>query len=160
MVGAVGKETLIKSRFRSRSEHTLDPKGRLNVPSRFKEVLQHYGSTALMLTSWGRYLRAYPASEWQIIEDKLLSQGREEPNLSGFIRHVVSGITECSLDKQGRLLIPASLRSEVGISKDVVLNGMLEFVEIWDKDSWLGEYRRTRDNFEQYNDSLAKLGIL
>lgn len=159
-MGVVEKETIIKSRFRSRSEHALDPKGRLNVPSRFKEVLQHYGSTVLMITSWGRYLRAYPASEWQIIEDKLLSQGREEPNLSGFIRHVVSGITECTLDKQGRLLIPASLRSEVSINKDVVLNGMLEFVEIWDKDAWMGEYCKTRDNFEQYNDSLAKLGII
>jgi len=156
----VENETIIKSRFRSRSEHALDPKGRLNLPSRFKEVLQHYGSAVLMVTSWGRYLRAYPVSEWQIIEDKLLSQGRVEPNLSGFIRHVVSGITECALDKQGRLLIPVSLRSEVGISKDVVLNGMLEFVEIWDKDAWLGEYSRTRQNFEQYSDSLAKLGIL
>lgn len=132
----------------------------MNVPSRFREVLEHYGSNVLMITAWGRYLRAYPASEWQIIEDKLLSKGREEPNLSGFVRHVVSGITECSLDKQGRLLIPAPLRAEVGVNKDVVLNGMLEFVEIWDKESWLGEYSRTRDNFEQYSDSLAKLGIL
>lgn len=153
-------DEIIKSRFRSRSEHSLDPKGRLNVPSRFKEVLQHYGSSELMLTSWGKYLRAYPASEWQLIEDKLLSKGREEPNLSGFIRHVVSGITECSLDKQGRLLIPAALRSEVGINKEVILNGMLEFVEIWDKDAWLAEYCRTRENLEQYSESLAKLGIL
>jgi MraZ protein len=130
------------------------------VPSRFKEVLDHYGSNVLMVTSWGRYLRAYPASEWQVIEDKLLSEGREEPNLSSFIRHVVAGITECTLDKQGRLLIPSSLRAEVGISKDVVLNGMLLFVEIWDKEAWLGEFSRTRDNFEQYGDSLAKLGIL
>lgn len=155
----MGKEEIIKSRFRSRSEHSLDPKGRLNVPSRFREVLQHYGSAELMITSWRNNLRAYPASEWQIVEDKLLNKGREQPNLSGFIRHVVSGISECSLDKQGRLLIPAPLRTEVGITKDVVLNGMLEFVEIWDKDAWLAEFNKTRDNFEQYNESLAKLGI-
>lgn len=160
MDNPVARDEIIKSRFRSRSEHALDPKGRLNVPSRFREVLHHYGSPELMITSWGTYLRAYPASEWQIIEDKLLTRGREEPNLSGFIRHVVSGISECSLDKQGRLLLPAPLRAEVGISKDVVLNGMLEFIEIWDKDAWLAEFNRTRDNFDQYNDSLAKLGIL
>lgn len=154
------REEIIKSRFRGRSEHALDPKGRLNVPSRFREVLQHYGSAQLMVTSWGRYLRAYPASEWQLIEDKLLSKGKEEPNLGGFIRHVVSGISECSLDKQGRLLIPAPLRSEVGIAKDVVLNGMLEFVEIWDKEAWLNEFNKTRDNFDQFNESLAKLGII
>lgn len=153
-------DTVIKSRFRSRSEHTLDPKGRLNVPSRFREVLGHYGTDVLMITTWGKYLRAYPASEWQIIEDKLLTRGAEEPNLASFIRHVVAGITECSLDRQGRILIPAPLRSEVGIGKEVVLNGMLEFVEIWDKDAWLAEYARTRDNFDQYGASLARLGIL
>lgn len=160
MVGSVEREGIIKSRFRSRSEHSLDPKGRLNVPTRFREVLHQYGSADLMITSWGSHLRAYPASEWQIIEDKLLSKGREEANLAGFIRHVVSGISECSLDKQGRLLIPAPLRAEVGISKDVVLNGMLEFVEIWDKDAWLAEFSRTREQFDQYSTSLAKLGII
>ncbi|MBT8334149.1 MAG: division/cell wall cluster transcriptional repressor MraZ [Desulfobacterales bacterium] len=155
------KNELIKSRFRSRSEHTLDPKGRFNFPRRFKDVLlEYYGSSDLMLTTWGTCLRAYPATEWQIIEDKLLSKGREEPNLSRFIRHVVSGITECSLDKQSRLLIPTSLRSEVGIDKEVTLTGMLEFIEIWDKRAWLTEYDLARKNLEQYNDSLANIGIL
>ncbi len=157
---SVVKSDIIASRFRSRSEHTLDPKGRLNVPSRFREVLTHYGSNILMVAPWGKHLRAWPASEWQIVEDKLLTQGREEKNLSSFIRYVVSGITECSIDKQGRLLIPVSLRSEVNIDKEVVLNGMLEFVEIWDKEVWLAEYCKTRENLEQYSDSLAKLGIL
>lgn len=90
----------------------------------------------------------------------MLSQGREEPNLSSFIRYVVSGITECTLDKQGRLLLPTGLRSEVNIDKEVVLNGMLEFVEIWDKEVWLAEYCKTRENLDQFNESLAKLGIL
>lgn len=155
----MSKQDAIKSRFRGRSEHTLDPKGRLNFPSRFKDVLQDFESETLMVTSWGEHLRVFPASEWQIFEDKLLSKGREEPNLSSFIRHVVSGVTECSLDKQGRLLIPVSLRSEVSIARDVVLNGMLEFVEIWDQQAWLVEFRKTRENLAQYGESLAKLGI-
>jgi MraZ protein len=156
----VARTDIIASRFRSRSEHTLDPKGRLNVPSRFREVLKHYGSGVLMVAPWGRHLRAWPASEWQIVEDKLLSQGREERNLSNFIRYVVSGITECTLDKQGRLLLPVGLRTEVNIDKEVILNGMLEFVEIWDKEVWLAEYCKTRENLDQFSDSLAKLGIL
>ncbi|THB79635.1 MAG: division/cell wall cluster transcriptional repressor MraZ [Desulfobulbaceae bacterium] len=155
----MAKDETIKSRFRGRSEHALDPKGRMNFPSRFKDVLKLYGSDTLMITSWGEHLRVFPASEWQLFEDKLLSRGREEPNLSSFIRHVVSGVSECSLDKQGRLLIPHSLRSEVGIAKDVVLNGMLEFVEIWDLDAWMVEFRKTRANLDQYGESLAKLGI-
>lgn len=153
-------EEFIKQRFRSRSEHSLDPKGRLNFPSRFKDVLLQYGSEVLMITAWGKHLRAYPASEWQMVEDTLLREGRREPKLAGFIRYVISGITECTLDKQGRLLIPAPLRSEVNISKEVVLNGMLEFVEVWDREAWLAEYCREREQLDQYGDSLAKLGIL
>ena len=71
----------------------------------------------------------------------------------------MSGVIECSLDKQGRLLLPVSLRGEVGIDKDVVLSGMLEFVEIWDKKAWQAEYDRTLENPEKYRSSLANLGI-
>lgn len=155
----MAKSDIIKSRFRSRSEHSLDPKGRLNVPSRFREVMRHYGSGVLMVTPWfGECLRAFPVSEWQIFEEKLLDS-REDHHIGSIVRNIVSGVIECSLDKQGRLLLPVSLRSEVNISKEVVLNGMLEFVEIWDKKAWQAEYDRTLENPEQYRDSLAKLGI-
>jgi len=156
----VADSKLIASRFRSRSEHTLDPKGRLNVPSRFRETLKHYGSGILMIAPYGNHLRAWPASEWQIVEDKLLTEGRTDPALAQVRRYVVSAITECSLDKQGRLLIPLALRTEVGIDKEVVLNGGLEWIEIWDKEIWLAEYVNIRENFAQLNDSMAKLGIL
>jgi len=155
----VGKKESIKKRFRSRSEHTLDDKGRLNFPSRFREVIRSYDSKTLMITTWGEHLRAYPESEWKKLEDKLLAQGREQPGLVSFVRQVVSGITQCSLDKQGRLLIPVSLRNEIKIDRDVVLTGMLDWVEIWEKDAWLVENQTTRDNFDNFGESLAKLGI-
>ncbi len=154
---AEGKK--IKKRFRSRSEHTLDDKGRLNFPSRFRQVIGSYDSNDLMITIWGKHLRAYPVTEWEKIENQLLTKGRQEPGLASFVRLVVSGITECSLDKQGRLLIPVSLRSEINIEKDVVLTGMLDWVEIWDKDAWMIEHQATRDNFDSFDESLAKLGI-
>lgn len=146
-------------RFRSRSEHTLDDKGRLNFPSRFRQVVRSHDSDVLMITVWGKHLRAYPVKEWEKLENKLLDQGRQEPGLASFVRLVVSGITECSLDKQGRLLIPAALRSEINIDKDVVLTGMLDWVEIWDKDAWMIEHQATRENFDNFGESLAKLGI-
>lgn len=112
-----------------------------------------------MLTSWGAHLRLFPVSQWEIIENKLLTNGRELTGMTNFIRLVVSGVTPCLPDKQGRVLIPPSLRSESGIIKDVVLTGMLDHVEIWDKDGWNLENQATRDNFGDYNESLAKLGI-
>lgn len=149
----------IKSRFRSRSEHTLDPKGRLNFPSRFKDVLRQYDSEILMVTAWGKHLRAFPVSEWEILETKLLTQGKEQPGLASFVRLVVSGITECTLDKQGRILLPLSLRSEINLKKEIVLTGMLDWVEIWDKDAWIAEHKATQANFENFEEKLAKLGI-
>lgn len=150
----------IKSRFRSKSEHSLDAKGRLNFPSRFREVLSQYGSETLMVTTWKKHLRAYPISEWEIIEDKLLDQGKEQPRLVSFIRLVLSGVTECKLDKQGRIVLPAALRSETHMGQEVVLTGMRDWVEIWDKDAWQLELQNTRENFDSFDEGLSSLGIL
>ncbi|MEN8200193.1 MAG: division/cell wall cluster transcriptional repressor MraZ [Thermodesulfobacteriota bacterium] len=156
----MGEGKTIKSRFRSKSEHSLDAKGRLNFPSRFREVLAQYGSEALVVTSWKKHLRAFPVSEWETIEDKLLDQGKEQPGMARFIRLVLSGVTECHLDKQGRILLPAVLRSETRIGKDVILTGMRDWVEIWDKDSWLLEMQATREDIDSFDEGLARLGIL
>jgi MraZ protein len=150
---------LTASRFRGRSEHALDIKGRLNIPSRFRDVLAQYESEELMVTNWGAHLRAFPVSQWEILENKLLTNGREQPGLTNFIRLVVSGVTPCFPDKQGRVLLPPSLRSEAGIVQDVVLAGMLDYVEIWDKGAWELENQATRENFGDYKESLARLGI-
>ncbi len=146
-------------RFRGRSEHALDIKGRLNIPTRFRDALARYDSEELMLTTWDKHLRLFPVVQWEIIENKLLTNGREQAGMTNFMRLVVSGVTPCLPDKQGRVLIPPSLRSESGIVKDVVLTGMLDYVEIWDKDAWQLETQATRDNFGNYAESLAKLGI-
>ena len=71
---------------------------------------------------------------------------------------MISGVVECSLDKQGRILVPVTLRSEFGISSEVVLNGMLDHFEIWDKGAWADETRRTRDMFKDFD--LSSMGIL
>ena len=153
----MGDNKTIKSRFRGKSEHSLDSKGRLNFPSRFREVLAQYGSETLMVTTWGNHLRAYPASEWEIIENKLMDQGRPMTRL---IRLVLSGVTECNLDKQGRILLSAASRSETRIAKDVILTGMRDWVEIWDNEAWLVEINGTRDNFDSFGEGLSDLGII
>lgn len=149
----------IKSRFRSRSEHTLDSKGRLSFPSRFKEVLRQFESEVLMVTAWDKHLRVYPVTEWELLETKLITQGKEQPGMAKFVRLIVSGVTECSLDKQGRILLPLSLRNEVNLRKEVVLTGMLDWVEVWDKESWIAEHQSTQANFENFEEQLSKLGI-
>jgi MraZ protein len=154
------KKKIAGLRFRSRSEHVLDAKGRLNIPSRFREVLSEVYSGALIVTNWQKSLKAYPVTEWELLEEKLLTEGRSQPGFGDFVRYVISGVVECSLDKQGRILLPAALRNEFGISKEVVLNGMLDHFEIWDKAAWQNEVRRTREDFISFREGLSSLGIL
>ncbi len=154
------EKQLIKSRFRESSEHTLDPKGRLNFPSRYKDILQQEGSNVLMVTTTDRKcLRVYTYSEWLSFEESLLTN-KGNPVVARFIRFVSSRTTKCSLDKQGRILLPASLRAEVGIEKDVVLNGMLEFAEIWAKDAWVVEDQEAKEEFPNFDEALSSMGIL
>lgn len=150
---------MINNRFRSRTEHTLDAKGRLIFPSRFREVLRQVGSENLMLVPWGNHLRAYPVTEWEALETKLLTQGGEH-RISSFFRYVVGGAVECALDKQGRILIPPDLRNDLMLGKDVTVTGMLDWVEIWDKDAWIAETKATRENFVEHEVSLSKMGII
>lgn len=149
-----------KSRFRSRSEHTLDSKGRLNIPSRFRDVLLGLGNEQLMVTNWHKCLKAFPVKIWERIETTLLVQGKKELGMDSFRRYVISGVAECPLDKQGRILLSPTLRSDFDLKKEVVLNGMLDHFEIWDKTAWDKERKQTRDKFSEFEKSLSTLGIL
>ncbi len=149
---------VIQKRFRGKSEHVLDAKGRLNFPSRYREALNHYGSTTIMVTIWGKCIRLYPLDEWEYLENQLLANAGQ-PKIDSLIRLVVSGVTECNLDKQGRILLPASLRLELGVEKEVVLNGMLNFVEVWSKSAWAVDNQHTKDNFSDFSEVLSSIGI-
>lgn len=159
-VGDNVKQQVSSLRFRSRSEHTLDPKGRLNIPSRFREVLREVYTETVVVTNWQKSLKAFPVAEWENVEEKLINEGRNQPGMADFVRYVISGVTVCSLDKQGRILVPATLRSEFNIDKDVILNGMLDNFEIWDKGAWQVETQRTRERFPDFGPGLSSLGIL
>lgn len=147
-------------RFRGSSEHTLDSKGRLNIPSKFRQVLQGAYTESLVITNWQKNLKAYPVSEWEKVEDKLIEQAPSLPGFSDLFRYVISGLIECPLDKQGRILLPSSMRNELGIGGEVVLNGMLNHFEIWDKGAWADVSRRTRDKFDEFKPDLSSLGIV
>ncbi len=149
----------MQGRFRSRTFHVLDAKGRLNLPSRFREVMRQNGSDIFMVAPWKTHLRAYPLAEWEALENKLMNQGGEQ-GIGGFVRYVVGGVVECVIDKQGRIRLPVELRNDANLDKEVALTGMLDWIEIWDKDSSLAETDGTRDKFEDHQASLARMGIL
>ena len=145
--------------FRGRSIHTLDAKGRIRIPTRFRDILKTRYDDRFVITNLDRCLIAYPLQEWEIIEEKLGSLSLVRQDVKAFQRFFISGATECSFDKQGRVLIPQTLREHASLEREVVLAGMLRSFEVWSKDLWTEEIKRAQDNFAQITSTLAELGI-
>lgn len=156
---ACGSVFLTQNRFRSRTFHVLDAKGRLNLPSRFREVMRQSGSDILMVAPWKTHLRAFRIPEWEALETKLLTQGGEQ-GIGKFVHYALGGVVECVVDKQGRIRLPAELRNEANLTKDIVLTGMIDWFEICDKETSQAVIDSARDNFEEYQAGLARMGIL
>ena len=145
--------------FRGRSIHTLDAKGRIRIPTRFRDILKTRYEDRFVITNLDRCLVAYPLQEWEIIEEKLGSLSLVRQDVKAFQRFFISGATECNFDKQGRVLIPQTLRDQASLEREVVLAGMLRSFEIWSKDYWDEEIKTAHDNFSQITTTLAELGI-
>ena len=135
--------------------HSLDQKGRLSIPARFKEVLQSRYSDTIFVTNRVKCLVAYPYEEWRKIEDRFLSSPLPPPEVEQFQRYFLAAAVECKLDSHGRILIPAPLREEVEIKKEVVLLGMLDHFEIWSKDKLEQELKVVRERFDEYHSAVS-----
>ena len=119
--------------FMGEYSHSIDEKGRLIMPSKFRSEL---GETFVLTRGLDGCLFAYPKSEWNDLEEKLRSLPLTNKNARKITRFLVSGAASCEMDKQGRILVPSALREYAGLEKEVVVTGNLERVEIWDKTKW------------------------
>ncbi len=119
--------------FMGEYSHSIDEKGRLIMPSKFRSEL---GETFVLTRGLDGCLFAYPKSEWNDLEEKLRSLPLTNKNARKITRFLVSAAASCEMDKQGRILVPSALREYAGLEKEVVVTGNLERVEIWDKTKW------------------------
>ncbi len=143
--------------FRGKSIHSLDAKGRLSIPARFKEVLKgQYQSDKLFVTNKVKCLVAYPYEEWKKIEEKFGDTPLPPPEIQRFQRYFIASAVECNLDSHGRILIPGHLREEAGIEKEVVLLGMLKYFEIWNKAALDEEFKVVRKRFDEFNTFVSE----
>jgi MraZ protein len=145
--------------FRGRHQHVLDEKGRLSIPSRFRELIAQEHDGRLVVTNLPHCLVAYTPEQWDLIESRTSRLSNVKNNVQSFLRYFYSGATECELDRQGRILIPPSLREAVGLDKQVVVAGMFNRIEIWSQSNWDEEMKKAVENFEDISDELADLGL-
>ncbi len=145
--------------FRGRYEHTIDAKGRLSIPSRFRDILSQKYSDTLVITNFDHCLVAYPQEEWESLERRAAALPQLKREVKAFQRYFISGATECPLDRHGRVLISPVLRSYAQLEKDVVLVGLLKKIEIWSKPLWTKVFEESQKSFEENSDVLAELGI-
>ena len=143
--------------FRGRFEHTIDAKGRISIPSRFREILVKKYDDRLVITNFDHCLVAFPNEEWSLLEQKVGTFSLMKKETSAFFRFFYSSAMDCDIDKQGRLLIPQTLRDYASLQKDVVLVGEGKRIEIFAKERWLEEARKAEENFDQIRDTLGNL---
>jgi MraZ protein len=145
-------------KFRGQSEHGLDGKGRLNIPARFRDVLeQTYVDDRVVITPpWEKCLRIYPLQEWVKLESQLKLSATQNPQARLAMRYLVGGAIETKIDKNGRILFPAGLRGKASLVKEVTLAGFVEYFEVWDQVIFNDENDVTPDDFEV----LADLGFI
>ena len=144
--------------FRGRSKHTLDEKGRLAIPTRFRETLNQKNDNCLVLTNHFSCLWAFARDDWRVIEEKAVSLSLFDQAVNTYRRYFISGAQECAI-KQGRITIPPDLKEIAGLKKEVVLVGELKLFEVWDKERWDEEFQKATADFPKVSESLSVLGI-
>jgi MraZ protein len=147
--------------FRGRFEHTIDSKGRVSLPAKYREILSSSFNDRLIVTNFDSCLVAYPYEEWVKLEENFSQHSIMEEDVQTFLHYFISGAAEATIDKLGRMLIPPHLRKHAGLERDIVFVGMIKRIQIWDKARWDEKFTEAQEKFNQIKgkDTLSKLGI-
>lgn len=140
--------------FMGEYNHTIDAKGRLIIPSKFRDLL---GTEFVVTKGLDGCLFVYPNEEWATIEEKFKSIPLTTKDARKFSRFFFAGAASCEVDKQGRILLPQVLRDYADLQKDVVLAGVLGRVEIWSRDRW--QDANTYEDMDEVAEHMAELGL-
>ena len=147
--------------FRGSSFHTIDPKGRIIVPARFRDEIRAGGGDRIMVSRMDSCLLAYTLEQWSKIETKILSLIEKSENMRRFRRVFVGGAFECVTDKQERILIPPTLRQYAELGREIVLVGVLDHFEVWSREKWDSENVHMEEDMQQeeVRKEIAALGL-
>ena len=136
--------------FYGEYEHTIDRKGRLIIPAKFRQALKEHEVKTLFLTrGLDGCLFLFPESEWRVAESRFKQIPFTKGEGRKFNRLFFSGAAEVTVDRLGRLLIPRTLKEFAQIKQDVVIVGVSTRMEVWSKEKWQAFYEGSRASFEE-----------
>ena len=142
--------------FMGEYNHTIDPKGRLIIPAKFREAL---GDEFVVTKGLDGCLFVYANTEWNNFEEKLRTLPLTNKNARQFTRFFLAGAAACEVDKQGRILIPQVLREFAKLEKDVVLVGVASRIEIWSKEVWEESISTYDTGMDEVAENMENLGF-
>lgn len=137
-------------------QHSIDPKKRLAIPSKFRASFKR---KAVITRGLDNCLFLYPIDVWNEIAEKLGSMPVGERATRSFVRLMLAGAVDVELDSQGRALIPEYLKEYAGLKREVVIAGLFNRLEIWDKTVWENYKKLAEKNQDKIADQLGKLGV-
>lgn len=126
------------SGFSGKYYYTVDPKGRVMIPAAFREIIAANYGPKLYLTNaaFDKCLHLYPLEEWGKLQDKVKSLPKMDKAVRFFMRRVIASAVETTIDRQGRVLVPAAHREDSAVNGEVVIVGQIDRLEIWDRARW------------------------
>ena len=141
--------------FYGEHEHSIDRKGRLIIPSKFREVFkEHYVERFFITRGLDSCLFVFTEDEWKKQESRFKSLSFTNSEARQFNRIYFSGACEVSCDRQGRILVPQYLKDFARIKRDVVIVGVSNRMEIWSQEAWQEFYKNTKDSFEKIAENI------
>lgn len=142
--------------FLGEFQHSLDAKGRIILPAKFRDAL----ADGLVVTKgMEKCLFIFSRSEWPQLQTKVQSLPLAKRDARKFSRFFFGGATEEELDKQGRVLIPEHLRQYAELDRDVVIVGVSNRLEIWDKSNWIKYVEEAESSYVEIAEELTDLGL-
>lgn len=137
--------------------HTIDRKGRLILPAKFREVAQSSFIERFFVTrGLDTCLFMFAEEEWRLQENKFKAISFTNQQSRTFNRLYFSGATDVIPDKQGRILLPQYLKDFAGIKRDVIIVGVSNRIEIWARDTWRDFYANSKQSFEEIAERLIQ----
>lgn len=136
--------------------HTVDEKGRLAIPMKFRKELR---SGAVVTRGLDNCLFVFSMAEWKKLAEKLSSLPFSQANSRAFSRLMLAGAMDVEIDKQGRVVLPEYLRRYANVAKEVVVAGLYSRIEVWDKAAWDAYKAKTEKDSNDIAERMGELGV-